>query len=123
MGGRVKAITRTASAVKKTQKKTIWIELVQFLSGGTQRGKILIWGVCGYQKFENPCLIYQLQQGISFLVSSKLQTIPRFKGIKQMWVGADFSNTTNWQWRGYFQNFKGIFYCGTIYILVNSWFH
>jgi hypothetical protein len=41
-------------------------------------------------------------------VASKLQTVARFKGIKQMWIGADFSNTSSaWQWRGYYKSFNG----------------
>ena len=41
------------------------------------------------------------------MISKKMTTIPRFKGIKQMWVGADYSTTKKWQWRGYFKEFTG----------------
>ncbi len=53
-------------------------------------------------------LYFFIQQGIINVVASKLQTIARFKGIKQMWIGADFSNTSSaWQWRGYYKSFNG----------------
>ena len=47
---------------------------------------------------------------MSALVRSKLQTIPRFRGIKQMWLGADYSLTNKWQWRGYYKAFTGLAY-------------
>jgi hypothetical protein len=47
------------------------------------------------------------QAGISALIGAKIQTIPRFKGIKQMWVGADYSLANKWQWRGYYKAFTG----------------
>ena len=47
------------------------------------------------------------QNGISALITPKMSTIPRFKGIKQMWVGADYSVLNKWSWRGYYKDFTG----------------
>jgi len=54
-------------------------------------------------------MIDLIQMGMSAIVTPKIQTIPRFKNIKQMWVGADFNNDTLWQWRGYYKSFTGDF--------------
>jgi hypothetical protein len=53
------------------------------------------------------CNFFYFQNGISKLITTKLQTIARFKGIKQMWVGADYSVENKWQWRGYYKAFTG----------------
>jgi hypothetical protein len=50
---------------------------------------------------------FNFQNGISNLISAKVANISRFKGIKQMWVGADYSPTKKWQWRGFFKDFTG----------------
>ena len=43
------------------------------------------------------------------MIGEKIQKNPRFKGSKQMWIGADYSNTTlKWQWRVYYKAFTGI---------------
>jgi hypothetical protein len=36
-----------------------------------------------------------------------MSTIPRFKGIKQFWVGADYSVLNKWRWKGYYKDFTG----------------
>ena len=40
------------------------------------------------------------------LIGAKMQ-IPRLKGIRQMWLGADYSLTYKWQWRGHYKDFSG----------------
>ena len=46
---------------------------------------------------------------MSNVVAAKLLNITRFKGIKQMWIGADYLNSTKmWQWTGNVQLFSGI---------------
>ena len=51
--------------------------------------------------------LFYFKNGIASLIGPKLTTIPRFKGIKQMWIGGDYSITNKWQWRGYYKAFTG----------------
>jgi hypothetical protein len=55
-------------------------------------------------------IFFYFQNGISSLISNKLATISRFKGIKQMWIGADYTPTRKWQWRNYYKEFTGLKY-------------
>ena len=49
-----------------------------------------------------------LQDNIAKIISSKETTATRFKGIQQMWIGADYWPIEGtWKWRNAYVDFDG----------------